>query len=206
MSEMWRERYGEMVPEKILDTKIGPDGRRYYKVQWAATTMERGNNFLEAELLIKKYWDPVQKKLVLPSMRTSETAGGDEGQSSSTQCKDGGDKLSIVSQSFDTEEAPPAQSMTENTSEFVAADVSDERTETSDKSDNTGDTDASSMMDKDIEESLQTNEEREEQSNFKRKRSGLTERDIENSSDECEIATKRTKDNIEDFATVTSKS
>ena len=67
-----------MVPEKILDTRVGPDGRRYYKVQWATTTMEKGNNLLEAELLIKKYWDPAQKKLVLPSMRgdSEEGAGG----------------------------------------------------------------------------------------------------------------------------------
>jgi len=60
---LWRERYGDMVPEKIVDTKIGADGKRYYKVQWAATTMEPGKNFLEAELLIKKYWDPAEKKI-----------------------------------------------------------------------------------------------------------------------------------------------
>lgn len=87
MSAAWREIYGDMVPERILDTKIGPDGRRYYRVQWAATTMERGHNFLEAELLIKKYWDPVQQKLVLPSMKAKEaadqTSSCQAGQSSS---------------------------------------------------------------------------------------------------------------------------
>jgi len=87
----FREIYGNMIPEKIVDTKIGPDGRRYYKVQWRDTTMEPSKNFLEAELLIRKYWDPVQQRLVLPSERSRssenrEASSDEPGPSCSSDC------------------------------------------------------------------------------------------------------------------------
>jgi len=82
---LWQEHYGDMVPEKIIDTKVGPDGKRYYKVQWAASTMEPGKNFLQAELLIKKYWDPVEKKLKFPGVREPTAVERNQGSSSSQQ-------------------------------------------------------------------------------------------------------------------------
>jgi len=70
----WREIYGDMIPERIVDTKIGEDGKRYYKVQWAASSFEPAKNFLEAEMLIRKYWDPVEKKLKLPSNKKEKNS------------------------------------------------------------------------------------------------------------------------------------
>ncbi|XP_002166042.2 uncharacterized protein LOC100215549 isoform X1 [Hydra vulgaris] len=70
---LWFELYGDMVPEKIVDTMIGEDGKRYYKVQWASTTIESSKNFLEAEHLIEKYWDPVEKRLKIPSKECDST-------------------------------------------------------------------------------------------------------------------------------------
>jgi len=81
----WREIYGDMIPERIVDTRIGEDGKRYYKVQWAASMFEPAKNFLEAEHLIRKYWDPVEKKLKLPNARGDDKNQEEEqGASTST--------------------------------------------------------------------------------------------------------------------------
>jgi len=75
---VWREHYGDMIPERIVDTRVDENGKRYYKVQWASTTMEAGMNFLEAEHLVKKYWNPTTKKLDMPGLNTERPHNTDE--------------------------------------------------------------------------------------------------------------------------------
>jgi len=75
---VWREHYGDMIPERIVDTRVDENGKRYYKVQWASTTMEAGMNFLEAEHLVKKYWNPTTKKLDIPGLNTERPHNTDE--------------------------------------------------------------------------------------------------------------------------------
>jgi len=146
--------------------------------------MERGNNFLEAELLIKKYWDPVQKKLVLPSMRTNENESSD-GASSSTQCKDSDDYEGVETNEPQTskEEKPH-----ENTPNAVAA---DEKGDINSKDVSNDNSDSAYVSN--VENSVQMNEEDEEEHSVKRKRD-IKEIGSEKYSEESEIATKRTKD------------
>ncbi|XP_057315925.1 uncharacterized protein LOC130656990 isoform X2 [Hydractinia symbiolongicarpus] len=125
---VWREHYGNMIPEKIVDTKIGEDGRRYYKVQWAASTMEPSKNFLEAELLIKKYWDPVEKKLKLPNNDNPTNRDDDQGNSSSnsseiTPCESSSSINSNVapceSSSSNDPKVTPCKNLSSNNSEVT---------------------------------------------------------------------------------------
>lgn len=189
---LWRERYGDMVPEKIVDTKIGPDGKRYYKVQWAATTMEPGKNFLEAELLIKKYWDPVEKRLKFPSEERQNNEEGQEAASSSSSNNDENNESENVIENK-CDEKPTSSS---SNSEILNT---DDTANNSDENDNQlNDTKENEDSSESIENKIitETNETSEcsKDSKLKRKRSIEThnENEIEQLNDE--VLSKKTKE------------
>ncbi|XP_065660531.1 uncharacterized protein LOC100215549 isoform X3 [Hydra vulgaris] len=124
---LWFELYGDMVPEKIVDTMVGEDGKRYYKVQWASTTIESSKNFLEAEHLIEKYWDPVEKRLKIPSKECDSTdlndITGDDidgGDSDKNSCGDAsGTQVSFNNSSYEINSSNIVKSKSDQSKEIA---------------------------------------------------------------------------------------